>query len=99
MYPRLIEEAVMEHPSVLEVTVIGVPDPYRGEMAKAFVVLRGGAAPFTLDALRAFLDDKLGRHELPGALEFRDQLPRTPVGKLAKKPLVDEERAKAAASA
>ena len=99
VYPRLIEEAVMEHPSVLEVTVIGVPDPYRGEMAKAFVVLRGGAAPFTLDALRAFLDDKLGRHELPGALEFRDQLPRTPVGKLAKKPLVDEERAKAAASA
>lgn len=99
VYPRLIEEAVMEHPSVLEVTVIGVPDTYRGEMAKAFVVRRAGAAEFTLDELRRFLDDKLGRHELPGALEFRTQLPRSPVGKLVRKPLVDEERARVAAMA
>ncbi len=97
VYPRLIEEATLEHPAVADVTVIGVPDAYRGEKAKAFVVLRPGAAPFTLDELRAFLDDKLGRHELPGALEFRDQLPKTPVGKAWRKPLADEERARAAA--
>ncbi len=97
VYPRMIEEAVLAHPAVLEVTVIGVPDAYRGESAKAFVVRHDGAGAFTLDELRAFLADRLGRHELPCALEFRDHLPRTAVGKLAKKPLVDEERAKAAA--
>ncbi len=99
VYPRLIEEATLEHPAVAEVTVIGVPDAYRGEKAKAFVVLRPDASPFTLDDLRSFLADKLGRHELPGALEFRDQLPKTAVGKAWKKPLVDEERARAAAEA
>ena len=97
VYPRMIEEAVLAHPAVLEVTVIGVPDAYRGESAKAFVVLHDGAPAFTLDELRVFLADRLGRHELPCALEFRDHLPRTAVGKLAKKPLVDEERAKEAA--
>ena len=99
VFPRIIEEAVLEHPAVLEAIVIGVPDPYRGEMAKAFVVLRHGMPAFTLEALRSFLSDRLGRHELPGALEFREQLVKTIVGKLARKPLVDEERAKAAASA
>lgn len=77
--------------------MIGVPDTYRGECAKAFVKLREGAAAFTVDALKAFLADKVGRHEMPAVLEFRDALPKTPIGKLWKKPLVDEERAKAAA--
>ena len=99
VFPRIIEEAVLEHPAVLEAIVIGVPDTYRGEMAKAFVVLRQGMPAFRLEELRAFLSDRLGRHELPGALEFRDQLLKTVIGKLARKPLVDEERAKAAASA
>ena len=89
VYPRAIEDAIHEHPDVLEAAVIGVPDPYRGQAAKAFVSLRPGAAPLTLDALRAFLADRLGRHELPAALEVRDALPHTPVGKLAKRDLVE----------
>ncbi|TWB34146.1 long-chain-fatty-acid--CoA ligase [Nitrospirillum viridazoti] len=96
VYPRVVEEAIYEHPAVAEVIVIGIPDSYRGESAKAFVTLRPGAAAFSLEDLRAFLADKLGRHELPAALEFRDMLPKTAVGKLWKQPLVAEERAKAA---
>ena len=93
VYPRLIEEAIYEHPSVEEVIVIGIPDTYRGESAKAFVKLRDGAPALGLDELRAFLADKVGKHELPTALELRDALPKTAVGKLWKKPLVDEARA------
>ena len=94
VYPRTIEEAIYEHPAVSEVSVIGVPDSYRGEAAKAFVQLKPGAAQFTLEELRAFLGDKLGRHEMPAQLEFRDVLPKTPVGKLSKKELIEEERRK-----
>jgi long-chain acyl-CoA synthetase len=99
VYPSAIEEATYEHPAVAEVIVIGVPDAYRGEAAKAFVRLKPGATAFTLDELRAFLADKLGRHEMPAHLEFRDALPRTAVGKLSKKELMAEERLKALASA
>ena len=96
VYPQMIEQAIYQHPAVEEVLVIGIPDGYRGEAAKAFCKLRVGAAPFGLDALHAFLADKLGRHELPCALEFRPGLPRTAVGKLSKLELREEERAKAA---
>jgi long-chain acyl-CoA synthetase len=94
VYPRVIEEALYEHPSVEEAIVIGVPDAYRGEAAKAFVKLRAGAAPFTLEEARAFLADKVGKHEMPAALEFRSALPKTAVGKLSKKELIEEERRK-----
>jgi long-chain acyl-CoA synthetase len=94
VYPRSIEEAIYEHPSVAEVSVIGVTDAYRGEAAKAFVQLKPGAKAFTLEELRAFLADKIGRHELPAHLEFRDALPKTAVGKLSKKELIAEERQK-----
>jgi len=90
VYPRAIEDAIHEHPDVHEAAVIGVPDLYRGQAAKAFVSLRDGAPPLTLDVLRAFLADKLGRHEMPAALELRAQLPHTPVGKLAKRDLIAE---------
>jgi len=92
VYPRSIEDAIHEHPHVREAAVIGVPDPYRGQAAKAYVTLRDGAPELTLDALREFLADKLGRHELPTALEVREQLPHTPVGKLAKRDLIAELR-------
>jgi long-chain acyl-CoA synthetase len=84
VYPQMIEQAIYTHPAVQEVIVIGIPDDYRGEAAKAFIKLRAGAAPFTLDELRAFLTGKLGKHELPAALEFVEELPRTPVGKLSR---------------
>jgi long-chain acyl-CoA synthetase len=99
VYPRAIEEAIYEHPAVAEVIVIGVPDAYRGEAAKAFIQLKAGAAEFTLEDLRSFLADKLGKHELPQHLEFRAQLPKTAVGKLSKKELIAEERDKHKASA
>jgi long-chain acyl-CoA synthetase len=97
VYPRNIEDAIYQHPSVSECTVIGVPDEYRGQAAKAFVTLVEGAQPFTLEELRSFLDDKLGRHEMPAQLEIRKELPKTPVGKLSKKELYAEEAEKRAA--
>jgi long-chain acyl-CoA synthetase len=84
VYPQMIEQAIYTHPAVQEVIVIGIPDDYRGEAAKAFVTLRANAAPFTADELRAFLAGKLGKHELPAAVEFVKELPRTPVGKLSR---------------
>ena len=82
VYPAQIEQAIYEHADVAECIVIGIPDPYRGQAAKAYVALKPGAAGFTLDDLRAFLADRLGKHELPAALEFRDALPRSAAGKL-----------------
>jgi long-chain acyl-CoA synthetase len=94
VFPRNIEEAIYEHPGVAEVTVIGVPDSYRGQSAKAFIVLKPGAEPFTLEQLKSFLADKLAKYEMPAEIEFRASLPKTPVGKLSKKELVAEELAK-----
>jgi long-chain acyl-CoA synthetase len=94
VYPRNLEEAVMRHPAVAEVIVIGVEDAYRGQSPKAFVALKAGAEAFTLQQLQAFLADKLGKHEMVQALEIRAALPKTPVGKLSKKELYAEERAK-----
>jgi long-chain acyl-CoA synthetase len=93
VYPQMIEQAIYEHPDVEEVLVIGIADPYRGEAAKAFVKLRPGAPALTLDVLRDFLESRIGRHEMPAALELRANLPRTSVGKLSKKELIEEERA------
>jgi long-chain acyl-CoA synthetase len=84
VYPQMIEQAIYTHPAVQEVIVIGIPDDYRGEAAKAFIKLRDGAKPFTLDELRTFLTGKLGKHEIPAAVDFVDELPRTPVGKLSR---------------
>lgn len=96
VYPRIIEEAIYEHPSVAEVSVIGVPDAYRGQSPKAFVSLKKGAAPLTLEELKTFLKRRLGKHEMVQALEIRSELPKTPVGKLSKKELYDEEARKRA---
>ena len=90
VYPTLVENAIYEHPAVREVIVAGIPDDYRGQAAKAFVALREGAAPFDLDELGAFLAERLGRHEIPTALELRDELPRSPVGKLLRATLEQE---------
>jgi long-chain acyl-CoA synthetase len=94
VYPRMIEDAIYEHPDIEECSVIGIADEYRGQAAKAFVKLREGAMQFSLDELRGFLADKIGRHEMPAALEFREALPKTPVGKLSKKELLAEEASK-----
>jgi long-chain acyl-CoA synthetase len=93
VYPQMIEQAIYTHPSVQEVIVIGIVDAYRGEAAKAFVKLRDGNNPFTLDELKAFLAGKLGKHEIPAALEFVDELPRTSVGKLSRHELRKQQPA------
>jgi long-chain acyl-CoA synthetase len=93
VYPQMIEQAIYTHPAVQEVIVIGIPDDYRGEAAKAFIKLRADEKPFTIEELRAFLTGKLGKHELPAALEFVDELPRTPVGKLSRHELRQQRAA------
>src|ERR1700688_2792722 len=93
VYPQMIEQAIYTHPAVHEVIVIGIPDDYRGEAAKAFVKLRAGAKPFTLEELKTFLTGKLGKHEIPAALEFVDELPRTAVGKLSRHELRNRQPA------
>ena len=84
----MVEEAIYEHPAVAEALVYGAADNYRGEIAVAAVKLRAGQA-LDLAQLRAFLSDKLGRHELPARLEIHDALPRTAAGKLSRKNLRD----------
>ena len=93
VYPRNVEEAIYRHPAVEEVTVIGIPDDYQGESVKAFVKIKAGEE-LREEALIDFLKDKLGKHELPRFVEFRDTLPKTMIGKLSKKELVAEEQAK-----
>lgn len=94
VYPVKIENSIYEHPDVEEALVIGIADPYRGEVAKAFVKLKAGAPVLTPEALCEFLSDKLGRHELPAALEIRASLPRTSIGKFSKTELIEAERHK-----
>jgi long-chain acyl-CoA synthetase len=93
VYPQMIEQAIYTHPAVHEVIVIGIPDTYRGEAAKAFIKLRPGAGPFSINELRSFLTGKLGKHELPVAVDFVDELPRTTVGKLSRHELRTQQPA------
>lgn len=95
IYPRMVEEAIYEHPSVAEVTVIGVDDEYRGQAPKAFIKLKDGAK-LTESELQLFLKDKLSAIERPDYVEFRDELPKTLIGKLSKKELKEEEKEEAA---
>nr|WP_156840418.1 long-chain fatty acid--CoA ligase [Novosphingobium aquimarinum] len=93
VYPRVIEDAIYEHSAVAEAVVIGVPDEYRGQSPKAFVALREGAT-LTEGELMAHLQERISKIEMPSAIEFRDSLPKTLVGKLSKKELVAEEQAR-----
>ena len=90
VYPRMVEEAIALHPDVDEVAVCGLPDAHRGEVVKAFVTLRPDAS-LTAGALRAFLKDKLAPFEQPRQIEFRTELPKTFVGKPARRDLIAEE--------
>ncbi len=86
VYPRRVEDAIYEHPAVQEVTVIGIPDEYRGEAPKAFIKLRDGQHA-TAEDIMTFLVPKLSKIEMPSQIEFRDELPKTMIGKLSKKEL------------
>jgi long-chain acyl-CoA synthetase len=93
VYPRVLEEAIYRHDAVAEVTVIGVPDDYRGEAPKAFVRLKADRT-LTAAELLSFLEDKLSKIEMPEYIELRNELPKTQIGKLSKKELVAEELAR-----
>ena len=92
VYPRRIEEAIYEFPAVEEVTVVGIADEYRGEAPKAFVKLKPGESA-TVEELLAFLKPKISVIEMPSQIEFRDELPKTMIGKLSKKELRQESEA------
>jgi len=98
IYPRLVEDAIYEHPAVAEVTVIGVEDKYRGQAPKAFIRLKDDKT-LTESELNVFLKDKLSAIERPDSYEFRDELPKTLIGKLSKKELQAEENGEAKESA
>jgi len=93
VYPRDIEEVFFEHPKVLEATAIGIPHPKRGEQVKVFVVLNEGETA-TQEELLEYCKGKLATYKLPTMIEFRDELPKTNVGKVLKKDLRAEELAK-----
>ncbi|HEY7990753.1 MAG TPA: long-chain fatty acid--CoA ligase [Stellaceae bacterium] len=97
IYPRLVEEALYQHPKVAQAIVIGVPDPYRGQTVKAVVQPRAGET-IAEDELRDFLKDKVSAIERPHFIEFRASLPMTPIGKPDKKALLAEEAGKAKTS-
>jgi long-chain acyl-CoA synthetase len=92
VYPQMIEQAIYTIAGVHEVIVLGIPDQYRGEAAKAFIKLKPDAKPFSLDELRAQLTGKVGKHELPAEVEFVEELPRTPVGKLSRHELRQQQK-------
>jgi len=90
VYPRMVEEAIELHPAVEQATVCGVPERHRGEIVKAYVKPKPGAA-LTATELRAFLKDKLAPFEQPRRIEFRDELPLTWLGKPSRRALLAEE--------
>jgi len=89
VWPREIEEVIATHVAVAEVGVAGVPDTKKGEMVKAWVVLRAGHTA-TEEELRAFCREKLAHYKVPSRIEFRSDLPKTMVGKILRRALKNE---------
>jgi len=90
VWPREIEEVIAAHAAVAEVGVAGVPDQAKGEMVKAWVVLRAGQSA-TEEELRAYCREKLAPYKVPSKIEFRTDLPKTMVGKILRRALRDEK--------
>ncbi len=93
IYPREVEEVLMMHPAVLEVTVAGVKDPHRGESVKAWIVKKSGD-PTTAEDIVNWSKEHLAKYKYPRMIEFRDELPKTTVGKVLKRELVKEHEEK-----
>lgn len=90
VYPRDVEETLFEHPDVKEAVVIGVPDPYRGETVKAFIVLKDGSN-VTKEQIMAWCRGKLAAYKVPRIIEYRSELPKTMIGKVLRRKLIEEE--------
>jgi len=93
VYPREVEEALALHPAVMDSAVIGVPHPVKGEEVKAFIVLKPGATA-TAEEIRTHCEKHLAPFKRPREIEFRESLPHTQIGKILRKELAQEERAK-----
>lgn len=93
IYPREIEEVLFKHPAVMDVVVAGVPDEYRGETVKAYIVLKEGAST-DANQLEAFCRERLAAYKIPRKYEFRESLPKTLVGKTLRRLVVEEEKKK-----
>ncbi len=95
IYPRDVEEVLYENPKVKEAVVAGIPDPYRGETVKAYVVLKEGQTA-TEEEIIEFCKGKMAKYKVPRMVEFRAELPKTIVGKVLRRILVEEEKKKMA---
>ncbi|MEH7417207.1 AMP-binding protein [Neobacillus drentensis] len=93
IYPREIEEVLYEHPDVVEAVAAGVPDPYRGETVKAYLVLKEGST-VTAEEMNHFARKYLAAYKAPRVYEFRKELPKTAIGKILRRTLVEEEKQK-----
>ena len=91
--PREVEEVLFKNPKVQEAVVAGVPDVYRGETVKAFVVLKAGETA-TADELTTWCAERLASYKAPKQIEFRSELPKTMMGKVLRRVLVEEEKTK-----
>jgi long-chain acyl-CoA synthetase len=91
--PRDVEEVLFTHPAVAEAVVAGVPDPYRGETVKAWIVLKPGHTA-TAEEITAHCKQNLAAFKVPKLIEFRSELPKTMVGKVLRRVLQEEEKAK-----
>ena len=98
IYPREVEEVLFEHPAVKEVSVIGISDVYRGETVKAFIVLKAGCK-VSVEQLNIWCRERLAAYKVPHKYEYRDSLPKTMVGKVLRRQLVEEELQKTASQA
>lgn len=96
IYPREVEEVLYEHEAIQECVVAGIPDPYRGETVKAYIVLKEGYS-VTEEQLNEFCRKNLASFKVPRHYEFRTELPKTAVGKILRRSLIDEEKQKLAA--
>ncbi|KWW19982.1 long-chain fatty acid--CoA ligase [Peribacillus simplex] len=93
IYPREVEEVLYEHEAIQEVVVAGIPDPYRGETVKAYVVLKKNANA-TEAELNEFARKSLASYKVPRSYEFREELPKTTIGKILRRVLIEEEKKK-----
>ena len=93
IYPREVDEVLYQHPKVSEAVTVGVPDEYRGETVKAFIVTKPGEA-LTEKEIIDFCRTKLAAYKVPKLIEFRESIPKSAVGKILRKTLQDEEKAK-----
>jgi long-chain acyl-CoA synthetase len=91
--PREVEEILFQHPKVQEAVVAGIPDPYRGETVKAYIVLKPGEAA-TVEEITRWCEERLAPFKVPKLIEFRSELPKTMVGKFLRRVLVEEEKKK-----